>query len=378
MIAAECEARDVLDVRSLARAGVRALPLYSVDRSACAIDVSDNVNLWGTPPAVHRALADALHDLSSRYPSLYSIRLRDAILRYVGLGNSAAGAVGVVTGCGSDDVLDAAMRAFGDPGDRIAFAEPTFSMIPIFARLNGLEPVAIPMTSTFDLDPQRLVDCRAKITYLCSPNNPTSTALSRETVEYVVEYAAGLVILDEAYAEFAPESFISLVARHERLLVTRTLSKAFGLAGLRMGFGVASEPVIDLLTRARGPYKVNAFAEIAALAALRDGADGGLAWVREHVALAVRMRERLADGVRALGLEPLPSAANFLCIPTPDAPDIARAMRSRGVRVAAYTGLPRDVPLLDASEGQALRIAVGPWELMETVLATLAEARRCA
>jgi histidinol-phosphate aminotransferase len=378
MMATASDTRAVLDVQSLARADVRALPLYAVDRTARAIDVSDNVNLWGTPPAVRRALADAPVETASRYPSLYSIPLRDAVLGYVGLGSGAAGGVGVVTGCGSDDVLDAAMRAFGDPGDRIAFAEPTFSMIPIFARLNGLEPVAIPMTPTFDLDPQRLVDCRAKITYLCSPNNPTSTMLSRATVEYVVEHAAGLVILDEAYAEFAPESFVALVARHERLLVTRTLSKAFGLAGLRVGFGVASEPVIELLTRARGPYKVNVFAEIAALAALREGADGGLAWVREHVALAVHVRACLADAVRALGLEPLPSSANFLCIPTPDARDIARAMRARGVLVGVHTGLARDVPVLDAAGGQALRIGVGPWDVMETVLSTLAEARRCA
>jgi histidinol-phosphate aminotransferase len=222
------------------------------------------------------------------------------------------------------------------------------------------------------------VDCRAKITYLCTPNNPTSTALSRSTVEYVAEHAAGLVVLDEAYAEFAPESFAAMAARHERLLVTRTFSKAFGLAGLRLGFAVGSEASIQLVTRARGPYKVNALAELAALAALREGPDGGLDWVREHAALAVRIRERLAHAVRALGLEPLPSAANFLCIPTPDALEIARAMRDRGVLVRALSGLPRDVPLLDASHGCALRIGVGPWETMETVLATLGEAVRCA
>ena len=115
--------------------------------------------------------------------------LRDAVLRYLGL--SAASGVDVVTGCGSDDVLDATMRAFGEPGDEIAFAAPTFSMIPIFARLNGLVPVAVPMTANYDVDPQQLVDRRAKITYLCTPNNPTSTALSRDAVEYVVQQRGG-------------------------------------------------------------------------------------------------------------------------------------------------------------------------------------------
>lgn len=370
------EVRDTPTVQSLAPSRVRAIPLYAPDVTACAVDVSDNVNLWGTPPAARRALAEASPDVVSRYPSLYSTPLREAILRYVGL--EAGGDVGVVTGCGSDDVLDAAMRAFGVSGERIAFAAPTFAMIPTFGRLNGLEPVAIPMTAAFDLDPERLVDCRARITYLCTPNNPTSTALSRATVEYVAEHAAGLVILDEAYAEFAPETFVAMAARHERLLVTRTFSKAFGLAGLRVGYGVGSEALIQHVTRARGPYKVNALAELAALAALRAGPDGGLDWVREHAALAVGIRERLTHTVRALGLEPLPSAANFLCIPTPDALEIARVMRDRGVLVRALSGLPRDLPQLDASRGRALRIGVGPWETMETVLASLGEALRCA
>lgn len=365
---------DDRDTTALARADVRALPLYSPDVTACAVDVSDNINLWGTPPASLRALADAPATSLSRYPSLYSTPLRDAILGYAGL--TAASGIGVVTGCGSDDVLDATMRAFGSAGDEIVFAAPTFSMIPIFGRLNGLTPVALPMTSTFDADPQQLVDRRAKITYLCTPNNPTSTALSRESVEYVVANAAGLVVIDEAYAEFAPETFISLVARHERVLVTRTFSKAFGLAGLRVGYGIGSEMIVNLVTRARGPYKVNALAEAAALAALGEGPDA-LGWVAAHAALAVQHRDRLADELRAIGLEPSPSAANFLFVPTPRALVLARGLRDRGVLVRAMSGLPRDLPVLAASEGQALRIGVGPWETMERVLGALREALAC-
>ncbi|MDB4882969.1 MAG: histidinol-phosphate aminotransferase [Gemmatimonadetes bacterium] len=366
---------DDRDTERLARAAVRALPLYAPDVTPCAVDVSDNINLWGTPPAALRALASAPPAQLSRYPSLYSTPLRDAVLRYVGLSNASG--IGVVTGCGSDDVLDAAMRAFGEAGDEIVFAAPTFSMIPIFGRLNGMVPVGLPMTSAYDADPQQLVDRRAKITYLCTPNNPTSTALSREAVEYVAANAAGVVIIDEAYAEFAPHTFIDLVTTHERVLVTRTFSKAFGLAGLRVGFGVGSETLVSMVTRARGPYKVNALAEAATLAALGDGPDA-LGWVARHAALAVQCRERLAVELRALGLEPVPSAANFLFIPTPRAPALARALRDRGVLVRALSGLPRDLRVLEASQGHALRIGVGPWEVMETVLRSLAEALACA
>jgi histidinol-phosphate aminotransferase len=357
----------------LARDAVRALPLYAPDLADCAIDVSDNTNLWGAPPAAARALREAPLSALTRYPSLYSAPLRDAILGYVAL--DAAPGIGVVTGCGSDDVIDATMRAFGAPGDRIALSVPTFSMIPTFARLNGLEPVAIPLTSSYDVDAQRLVEIGAKITYLCSPNNPTATSLSREAVEYVAQRASGVVLLDEAYAEFAPETFVELVTRYERLIVTRTFSKAFGLAGLRVGYGVGSSDMVAMVERARGPYKVNALAERAVLAALRD-TDEGLGWVRAHAALAVDTRARLSGGLRGLGMLVLPSAANFVFVPTPRATLLARRMRECGVLVRAFQGLPRDLVELAEANGEAFRIGVGPWEVMEQVLSTLDEVLR--
>lgn len=357
-----------INARSLARPAVGALPLYAPDAAECRIDVSDNTNLWGTSPAARRALAEAPTAVLTRYPSLYSAPLRAALLRYARL--EQAGDVGVVTGCGSDDVIDSTMRAFGAPGDRIAFSVPTFSMIPTFARLNGLEPVSIPLTARYDLDAERLVQIGAKITYLCTPNNPTATALSREAVEYVAAHAPGIVLLDEAYAEFAPTTFVDLVTRHDRLIVTRTFSKAFGLAGLRVGYGVGNVDAVGMVERARGPYKVNALAERAVLAALGESADA-LGWMRAHVALAVDSRERLAAELLTLGLVALPSAANFLFVPTPRATELSRALRARGLLVRAFAGLPMDLAPLAASEGSALRIGVGPWESMQVVLDAL-------
>jgi histidinol-phosphate aminotransferase len=361
---------ETMTARSLARDAVRTLPLYAPDLAECAVDVSDNTNLWGASPAARRALADAPVSALARYPSLYSTPLRTAVLRYAGL--ERASGIGVVTGCGSDDVIDSTMRAFGAPGDRIAFSAPSFSMIPTFARLNGLEPVAIPLTARYDVDAERLVHIGAKLTYLCTPNNPTATALSREAVEYVAAHASGVVLVDEAYAEFAPETFVDLVTRYERLVVTRTFSKAFGLAGLRVGYGIGGTEVVGMVERARGPYKVNALAERVVLATLQDS-DDALGWVRAHAGLAVENRERLAAGLRGLGFVPLPSAANFLFVPTPRGAAIARALRAREVLVRAFTGLPVDLAALAASEGVALRIGVGPWEMMQAVLDALAE-----
>lgn len=360
---------------ALARPEVRALPLYSPAIVDGALDLSDSVNAWGAPPAALRALAAPAGELVSRYPSPRSESLAPLLLHYLGL--DAVDGVRVVTGCGSDDVLDAAMRAFGSPGDRIAFSSPTFSMIPLFARLNGLEPVSVPFASDFDLDADRLVAAGAKITYLCAPNNPTGTGISRAAVEHVASQAKGIVLLDEAYAEFAPESFADLVARYERLLIVRTFSKAFGLAGLRVGYAAGSDALVGMVERARGPYKVSVLAEAAARAALADS-DDALGWVRRHARVAVEIRGRVASALGALGLEPLPSASNFLCIPTPEAPRIADRLRERQVLVRSFSGLPHEPRTLAAAQGAALRVAVAPWEMMERFLDALAEVRACA
>jgi histidinol-phosphate aminotransferase len=358
-----------MSISQLARADVRALPLYAPDVADCAIDVSDNTNLWGASPAAQRALL-ALSVPVARYPSLYSAPLREAILRYAGL--EAGAGLNVVTGCGSDDVLDSAMRAFGVAGSRIAFPTPTFSMIPTFARLNGLDRVGVPLTDAFDVDAERLVECQAAITYLCTPNNPTATGLSRAATYSTAAHARGVVIIDEAYAEFAPEVFVDLVMRHERVLVARTFSKAFGLAGLRIGYGIASDEMIGLVARARGPYKVNAFAERAALASLAES-DDALGWVRQHAVLAIAVRERLSRELRQRGFLPLPSIANFVFVPTARAQTLASRLRGRGILVRVVSGLPNEIASFAAEGRMGLRIGVGPWPAMQTLLDTLDE-----
>lgn len=350
----------------LARKDVMALPHFGSELPDCAIDLSDNTNLWGAPPAALRVLRESTSDALSRYPSLYSEPLQAAMQRYVGMEGVAG--IGVVSGCGSDDVLDSTMRAFGTAGDRIAFSSPTFSMIPVLARLNGLEPVAVPLAGrSYDVDAERLVEVEAKITYLCAPNNPTGTCVSRAAVEYVVTHARGIVLLDEAYAEFAPEVFCDLVAQHERLIVARTFSKAFGLAGLRVGYGVGARDVTRLVERARGPYKVGRLAERAVLAVLDETPDG-LEWVRAHAALAIVNRDRLLDALRQLGLDALPSGANFVLVAHKRAHEIAGLLRAAGVLVRSFGGLPVEIPAFAQSGGDALRIGVGPWEMMEPLL----------
>jgi histidinol-phosphate aminotransferase len=156
------------------------------------------------------------------------------------------------------------------------------------------------------------------------------------------------------------------------VIALRTMSKAFGLAGLRVGYGVAHPDVVAEVEKARGPFKVTYPAERGARAALHEG-DDALGWMRAHAALAVRQRERLVEGLRALGLAPAPSAAHFVFVPVADARALAERLRARhdvGVRV--FTGMPDAVPALAATRGEGLRLNVGPDALQEALLAALA------
>lgn len=323
------------------------------------IDLSDNTTRFGVPPAAARALA-AHADLAPRYPSPQADALRAALAGYAGVPAEC-----VVTGCGSDDVLDCAFRAFGAPGDRVAYAAPTFSMIPLLAEANRLRPAPAPVADDGAPDADALLGANARLVYLCSPNNPTGGALPPGALERVLAGAAAsgaLVVLDRAYAEFEARGLAPRAAVREGVLEVRTLSKAFGLAGLRVGYGIADPATVRALERVRGPYKVGSVAERAAVAALTEDLD----WVARTASAAAEARDGLARALRGLGLAPLPSAANFVLVPVPDAVAVAAALARRGVRVRPFARLERT--------GDAVRITAGPAGEMAALLAALPEA----
>ena len=340
-----------------ARATLRELSLYSPNRAPCALDLSDNTNRWGVPPFAALALEELSVERVTRYPQVYTPELKAALAEYAGVR-----AEQIVVGCGSDDVLDSAVRAYAEPGDKIAYPNPTFGMLGIWAQMNGLVamPVATPTPYSVDID--ALLSTRARIIYLCSPNNPTGLSLSRSEIERVVEHAAGVVILDEAYAEFAGDGWLADAPRHPRLIVTRTMSKAFGLAGMRIGYAAAAESTVSQIEKARGPYMVSAAAERAALAALRNDLD----WVRTHIASARESRERFGMELTAIGIPSFPSTANFVFVPVRDADAVAARMRAAGVAVRPFPAV--------SGIGDGVRITVAPWPMMETAITALRDA----
>jgi histidinol-phosphate aminotransferase len=348
------ENRGVASVTALARESYRDIALYSPPRGRVEIDLSDNTNLWGAPPGALRALASIGQYEVTRYPVAFEPALTAALAEYVGVSPDM-----IACGCGSDDVLDSAIRAFAEPGGVLCTADPSFGMIPVFARTNGLSPVSVPLTVSFEADADAMLETDARITYLCSPNNPTGRAIPRRIVERIVKRARGLVIIDQAYVEFGGESYVDLISSGRPVLITRTMSKAFGLAGMRVGYGIGSPELIAEVLKARGPYKVSALAERAAVAALESDRK----WVVDRANDVITNRARFRAELSKRGIDSLESSANFVLVPLPDCNVTARRLERAGIRVRALPGL--------AVIGDAIRIAIGPWDMMQRCIDAL-------
>jgi histidinol dehydrogenase len=342
----------------LPRLPYRSLDLYDPARPSVALDLSANTNLWGAcPPAL-----DALRTASppTAYPTPYAEALKSAIA-----GSWRVSASQVVTGCGSDDLIDSALRAFCEPGAVVAFPAPTFPMAHVFARMNAAEPRPVPVGPDGDLtDAAMDALVTADVVYLCRPNNPTGAVIPRPQVVALMERARGLVLVDEAYGEYAGESLLEPALASGRAVVLRTFSKAYGLAALRVGYAMGPEPLIRVVERSRGPYKVGGPAERAATAAIRDGR----AWVAGIVRQTVLNREALATALRARTLRAFDSRANFVLVAPPEpvagwAAAVRTTLLDRGILVRAF-------PALDAV-GDAVRVTVGPEPIMERFLDAL-------
>lgn len=329
------------------RPTLAAVARYVPTRPPCAVDLTDNTNLFGAPPSVAQVLREVT---VTRYPTPYVDELRAALAKEAGVPLEA-----VVTGCGSDDLLDAAMRAFAEPGDVLAYCPPTFGIVPTFARTNGIVPIATALTV------EGLLAAQPRLIYLCAPNNPTGALLPDGFLEALLEQTRALVLLDEAYIDYARiPSRAGLAASAERLLVIRTMSKAFGLAGLRVGWAVSHPRLAAELEKARGPYKVGTVAERAAIAALTTDR----AWVSQSVRKTLEVRARFTQALREKGLQALPSEGNFVLVPVnQDAQKLSDELRTRGVSVRAFSKLE--------GIGEALRITIGPWASMTACLEAL-------
>ncbi|GAB3588854.1 histidinol-phosphate transaminase [Calidifontibacter terrae] len=359
----------------LLRQDLRGRTAYGAPQLDVAVALNTNESSYPVPEVVVDTIAERVRAVAgslNRYPDREFSELRAALAAYLqrttGVSRSADQ---VWAGNGSNEVLQHIVQAFGGPGAVALGFTPSYSMHPIISGVSGLTWVdglrgsrAGESTGEFDIDRELAVaqaqEHDPRIVFLCSPNNPTGTSLDLSVVKAVYDAAPhAIVVVDEAYAEFArpgTPSAVALLEGRDRLVVTRTMSKAFAYAGARVGYLTASTEFIDLLRLVRMPYHLSSVTQAVALAAL-DHADTMLSMVE-----AIKeQRDHLVRGCAALGLRPVPSDANFVLV---------GGFRDAGVAWQAL--LDRDVLVRDVGIPHHLRITAGTPAETDAVLSALA------
>ncbi len=357
-------------ITDLARPEVLTQPVYEPGKPiedvarelgldpATILKLASNENPLGASPAGVEAAARAVRTMEL-YPDGGAVRLRARLAAHLGLTPAQ-----VIVGNGSNEILELLGNVFLRPGDEAVMGAPAFAVYKLVTLLFGARPVEVPLVAhRHDLDAlARAVTPRTRLVFLPSPNNPTGTA---NTEAEILAFARGLpphvvFAYDEAYAEYldAPPDLRPLLAEGRKVICLRTFSKIYGLAGLRLGYGYAAPGLIALLNRVRQPFNVNSVALAAGEAALGDRA-----WVERSRASNAAGLARLGAGLAALGLETIPSVANFITVRTGDGARVFRELQHRGVivRPMAGYGMP-----------EWIRVSVGAPEQNNRLLRELA------
>lgn len=291
------------------------------------VKLNTNENPYPPSPKVVPALRNAIGDGAALrlYPDPVSNALQVKIAALYGFKPEQ-----VLVANGSDEVLTLALRAFVDEGQSVVYAMPSYSLYPVLADIQGARKLELEMNADFTL-PERLFRERAPLKIVTSPNAPSGVAVPTKTLDRLCTASRGVVLIDEAYVDFADDNALRLVKKHRNALVARTLSKSYSLAGMRVGFAIGHQALIEGLMKVKDSYNVNRLSQAAALAALGD---------RAHFARNVRRvkatRQRLYNALRALDFDVLPSATNFLFAKPPaklTAQAFYEALRARNILV---------------------------------------------
>ncbi|MGZ4657926.1 MAG: histidinol-phosphate transaminase [Blastococcus sp.] len=361
-----------------ARPAVQALPAYKPGRNPAdlareigvdrAVKLASNEVAFPPLPAVVAAIASAAAE-TNRYPDNGAVVLTRALADRYGVEPAQ-----VATGCGAVTICQQLAQAFNDPGSSIAFAWRSFEMYPLLAQVAGARAVQVPLVpgrlggpaDTHDLDAlAAAIDDTTRLVFVCNPNNPTGTAVRRAELERFLDSvpATTLVVLDEAYREFVTDPDVpdgtELMRGRPNVAVLRTFSKAWGLAGLRVGYLLAEDPAVaEAVRKTNVPFSVSTLAQAAAVAALASEDE-----VRARCAAVVTERDRLTAALRERGLDVADSQANFVWLPVGEqTAELAAALEARAVITRPFAG-------------EGLRVTVGSPEEDDVFLAALDDVR---
>jgi len=326
---------------------VRGMPSYNLKEASCRIKLNQNESPFAIPEEVRSEILSFAKEYAfSRYPALLAVPLAEKLSELLKVPKDW-----VLVGHGSNELIWALIQAVLGRGDRVVVPVPAFALFTHYPKIVEAELVEVPVREDLAFDVERLLseagNPETKLTLLASPNSPTGAALALRDVEHLCQATRGLVLLDEAYFQFAKANALGLLADHPNLILLRSFSKAFHLAGMRVGYLLARPEIAGAVSKAKLPFSVDALAQTAVMAMLARQD-----WVDEKVGYIVRERERLFQKLGKLpGVRPYPSQANFILFRVPDSRKVFDGLLEQGILI-------RDVshyPLL----ANCLRVTVG-------------------
>ena len=317
---------------------VRGLRAYSLSPHRARVKLNQNENPWDTPLAIRDEILERFEAAKwSRYPDFIPATLHERLAEFAGLRPDH-----IIAGNGSNELIQAVMMVTIGPGKRVLICEPTFALYKQVATVLGGTVESMSLTSSLQYNSSLLLDVveerQPDVTIICSPNNPSGCVIDDQDLIKLLNIARGLVIIDEAYHEFAEHSVVPLLEEHENLIVLRTFSKAMALAGLRVGYLLAEPDVVREIRKAVLPYNLNALSQIGAEVAIeRYESD-----LRPLVQRILAERERLFAGLSEIkGLTPVPSRGNFMLVKSDKDPtQIFAELLQRDILVRDVSGYP--------------------------------------
>jgi len=342
---------------------VRDLRAYKLSHDRARVKINQNENPWDAPARIKKETLRRLENRKwSRYPDFVPENLRAHLAEFSGWRTD-----GIIAGNGSNELIQALLMVTVGPGKRVVICEPTFALYRQITTVLGGEVIGLPLTAELNYDTRALQktvsDLQPYVTIVCSPNNPTGGLLGDQDLRALLESTDGLVVIDEAYHEFAEHSVVPLLRDHENLVVLRTFSKAMAMAALRVGYLLAAPELASEISKAILPYNLNAVSQTAAEVAVEMYEDELWPLVRK----IVTERERLYDQLgRIAGLTPVRSLANFMIVKSSiDPKQVFAELIKRDILVRDVSGYPM---LSDY-----FRLSVGTPEENDLVLSALRE-----
>ena len=347
-------------IENLLREEIKGFKNYEVQNIHNRYKMDANETPFELPEEVIENIQEIVkYSQVNLYPDPNAEKLKEELAQYLKVVPA-----NIFVGNGSDEIIHLIMLAFVNKGDVVVYPHPSFTMYSVYSKIAGAVEIPVKLEEDYTYDVGSFTEViekyKPKLVFLCNPNNPTGSVIERENIIKIIQKTHGIVVVDEAYFEFYGNTIVDAINKFENLIVLRTLSKAFGLAGLRVGYAVADENILKYLNLVKSPYNINSLSQVIALKVLRTDV------LKERINYILEERERLIKELGKIpGVKVYPSKTNFILVKFKDADYVYKGLLERGI-------LLRDFSKVEGLEG-ALRITVSSREANDYLINGLKE-----